>query len=78
MIENEIQSFLHIEKVEQTSSMIVTYYWEVKLAYVDTVGYYGYAYTTFNGTEIKWSHLDTFSEDKAIELMVSKCKSESK
>lgn len=78
MIENEIKSFLHIETVEQTSSMVVTYYWEIKLAYVDKVGFYGYAYTTFNRAEIKWSHLDTFSEDSAIELMVNKCKKESK
>ncbi|MBA5714893.1 hypothetical protein DT035_08615 [Bacillus subtilis] len=78
MAVNEIKSFLHMEKVQQTSLMQVTYFWEIKLAYVDKEGFYGYAYTTFNRDEIKWAHLDTFSEEQAIESMINKCKKESK
>ncbi|MGM0861431.1 MAG: hypothetical protein ACQEWH_12050 [Bacillota bacterium] len=78
MAVNEIKSFLYIEEVEQNSGIQVTYYWEVKLAYIDMKGYYGSAYTNTNSTEIKWAHLDTFSEENAVEIMVSKCKKESK
>jgi hypothetical protein len=35
MAVNKIKSFLHIEKMQQTSLMEVTYYWEIKLAYVE-------------------------------------------
>ncbi|QHE63116.1 hypothetical protein FHE72_20470 [Rossellomorea vietnamensis] len=75
---HEIKSFLHLEKVKQSSIMTVTYCWEIKLAYYEEEGYYGYAYTTRNQDEIKWEKLNTNSNKEAAEIMKKKCKSHSK